>query len=249
MPFSTLVYSASLANGTVLQALPSVVDAVYRQQGNGYIVDATLNKLGMASYVAVNGLRAQVQSPTLRQILNKEVRPIQKSMPTGLTTLKLDWFMDAPIPLGVNEELDFYEEHSTATAQVWGMVNLVDNPVQKVNGPYFSALFTGSTTLTANAWTLVPLTSDQQLPPGTYDVVGARCESSGLIAFRLVFTTQVFRPGGIGSQVPDAIEPPQQRKGNSGLWGSFPFNQIPYVECFSASGDTSELVYLDLIKH
>lgn len=249
MPFSTLVYYGNNANGSALLALPSVVDQIYRQQGNGYIVDPTLNKLGLAQVISAHSTRGQVDSPTLRQVLNKEVRPVMKGMPTGAQTVKLNWFMDQPLSLGPNEELDFFEIHSTATEHVFGVVNILDNPIQPVKGQIFTSLFTGTTTLTADAWTIVALTADQQLPPGTYDVVGARAESAGIVAFRLVFPGQVARPGGIGSQVADVVDFRQQRYGESGLWGSFVFNLFPYLEVFSDSADTSENLYLDLIKH
>jgi len=249
MAYSTLVYYGNNANGTALLALPSVTDQIYRQQGNGYIVDPTLNKLGMAQVISAHSSRGQVDSPTLRQVLNKEIRPVMKGMPTGGQTARVNWFMDQPLQLGANEELDFFEIHGTATEHVFGLVNIQDQPVAPVKGQIFTSLFTGTTTLVADAWTIVPLTADQQLPPGTYDVVGARAESTGIIAFRLVFPGQVARPGGLGSQIADVKDIDQQRYGQSGLWGSFVFNLFPYLEVFSDSADTAENLYLDLIKH
>ncbi len=249
MPFSTLVYYGNNALGTTLIAVPSITDQVYRQQGNGYIVDPTLNKLGMAQSISAHAQRAQVDSPTLRQVLNKELRPVMKGPATGGQTVKLNWFMDNPMQLGPNEELDFYEYHATATEHCFGIINLQDNPIQPTKGPFFTEFFTGTTTLVADAWTTVPLTADQQLPPGTYDVVGARFESAGAIAFRLIFPGQVARPGGLACQVPDVVDPHQQRYGESGVWGSFVFNLFPYVEVLSDSADTSQNLFLDLIKH
>lgn len=251
MPSSLLVYYANQANNANLAFIPGVTDQLYRTTGNGYIVDPSLTSLGAIFTLGANLNRCQIQSPTLRRVLNKEVKPLMHAMPGAGAIASYDIFMDSPIALSANEELDAQVVNGGAGAEheFVGLV-LLDKAVTPVNSTDVTARFTGTTTLAADAWTLVPLTSDQTLQPGTYDVVGARCKSAGGVFFRLVFSNQINRPGWLATQndlAPDVWN--INRHGGLGVWGTFAFNSIPYVEIFSDSADTAETIDLDLVYH
>jgi hypothetical protein len=247
MAWSTVAFTEATGGAvSSLATVPLLTDQIFRSTGNGVVVDPTFNKLGMMYGVAITLTRAQFDSPTLRQLFNQEVRPIQVGFPSIADDVTLIDMMGNPIPLGANEELDYYITDG-ASEQAYGFCNLLDNPAKPVAGIPRTQLFTGSTTVTANAWSLCPLTADQALPPGSYQVIGARFESSTAVAFRLVFPGQVARPGGPGLRAAGLYDWPAMRNGGWGAWGTFIFNLPPSIEVICGSADTAQKVYLDMI--
>ena len=122
-------------------------------------------------------------------------------------------------------------------------------PTPVTAGRQFTLRATGTTTLVDIAWTDVGLTLDENLPPGNYQVVGLRPESAGCVAGRVVFRTgSQDRPGALGTDSILDIQHQMFRHGQLGVWGEFPFTQIPGIEFLSVIADTAETVHLDLIR-
>jgi len=69
-----------------------------------------------------------------------------------------------------------------------------------------------------------------------------------LIAARLVFPGYSWRPGVIGRTSASQPDIEIFRYGKFGVFGEFDHNRPPTVDFFSSSADTSETVYLDLVK-
>lgn len=140
-----------------------------------------------------------------------------------------------------------------ATILVWlgdgnyGIGNLMAAGMKTIRG-------TAAITATAlgNAWGAGAITFEQALPAGTYAVVGMKAFSATLIAARLIFPNQGARPGCIGYATPltgvGAIENPMFRNGNLGVWGTFSHTAPPQLEIMAAAADTTEEVYLDVVK-
>jgi len=134
---------------------------------------------------------------------------------------------------------------------------LAAGPSINGNGQFTIAHGTGTTTLTANAWTQVTITLDTPLPAGFYALVGCRAMSAGALAFRIrPIVEPLWRPGGVAVQAAGQLDAPNQRYYNPstgrvskwGVWVTFFQNTFPYVEFWSTSADTSEDVFFDLIK-
>lgn len=138
--------------------------------------------------------------------------------------------------------------NTTAAAIQWVLAWLSDGPVQPVaGGEMFTIRATGTTTLTASAWTQGEVTFDENLPVGTYQVVGLRAQSAGLIAARLVFRGGLWRPGCLGNDDESDLESPLFRSGNLGVWGEFHSTRPPAFEALSISADTAEEFLFDLV--
>lgn len=105
-----------------------------------------------------------------------------------------------------------------------------------------------SQTLAANVWTNGPITFDDSLPVGHYQVVGFRAESAGLVAARLVFKGYGWRPACLGNVSPQQFGSDVFRNGNMGVWGEFDSINPPTVDFLSNSADTAEYGILDLLK-
>lgn len=245
--FHTCIWTASV-DQAALAAIAALADPVLTVATNNIQVPTATPYLGLAAGIGVSLTRAQLQSPALRRFINVEVRPIHRSA-TPLSPNPTVPFMGAPIELDAGEQLQAWAAEDGAGATRMSVIaNLLDKAVSPVSEPCFSLRATGATTLVAYTWTNGAIVLDQVLPVGQYAIVGARCESAGLLAFRFVFQNQTPRPGGIGVLTESALTLPGQRAGEWGVWGTFDNWTIPTVDYFSSAADTAEVLTIDLIK-
>ena len=115
-------------------------------------------------------------------------------------------------------------------------------------GEIITVKATATETLVANKWTNAQLEFVDELGAGRYAVVGMRAKSDGLIAARLVFSEIPWRPGVVGIDAFGDLDVPRFRMGKAGIFGEFEHTNPPTVDFLSISADTSETVWLDIIK-
>jgi hypothetical protein len=246
--FTLIGWQQNVNTGGVLTEIDALPDQHVRVEDNNIIVPRGMNALLGAFHCAATATLAQLASPALRRTLLLDIAPIN----VGAEPLSPPPFVNkfyAPIALDEDEALRaLVAGGETAAERKVMLVWLGDGPQSPVTGEIFTVRATGSTTLTAYAWTNVALTFTQTLPAGRYAVVGMRAESAGCIAARLVFVGGTWRPGCIGSDSIADLSPDIFRHGALGVWGEFEHTQPPTVDFLSISADTSEVVYLDLVK-
>jgi len=247
MPFTTVAWSASVDQANIAP-IAAVADPHVRVQGNDVIVPPDMPWLVGAYANGANITRAQWQSPSLRRFINYELAPYDRAASPASPYAYL-YFADDPVQLDGDEALNFAGSEDAAGASRFnGFAWLADGPLAAVNGDIRTVRVTGATTLTAYSWTNGAITFDQTLPAGRYQIVGARFFSAGGIAFRFVFVGGIWRPGAPMVTAQNNLEARFFRNGEMGVWGEFTHNTPPTVDWFSASADTSETGYIDLIK-
>lgn len=212
------------------------------------VPDALPNLLG-AAFVSVctTFVRARVESPTLRTLANFDILPVNRSAAPELIP-DIAWLGPNPQPLTAGEDVSFNTNTDHAAAiEIYGAVWFGDGPVQPINGAIFTVRCTAGITQVDGLWTNGALTFTQDLPVGTYDVVGLRVQAAGLVLARLVFVGLPFRPGVLGAILPEALDVPSARYGRGGLLGTFAQRNPPTLDVVGVTG-TAQEVYLDLIK-
>jgi len=161
-----------------------------------------------------------------------------------------------PLSLMATEELSFLATVTDASSarNIVGVFALGPDALPPIPaGEPIWVRATGSTTLTAWRWTSVKITPEVQLEAGTYALVNAICYSANAIACRFIIPGLVWRPGVLaikGSSEYDALqytslitkELPEYEMGR------FSHLAIPEVQFLSASADSSEVVYLKVVK-
>jgi len=207
-----------------------------------------LNQLAGYYFCGANFTQGQVDSPSLRVQTLIDVEPAdlvdEPASPPAFHDL-----MGSPIPLKTGETIRaLMAEDAAGASRVSALLWFSDGPIAPVTGKIQTLRATGSTTLTANAWTACPLTFSQTLPKGTFQVVGARFSSAGARAGRLIQPGYDWRPGCPGVDADGDLQPDRFRYGQAGVWCQFDSDNPPQAEFFSASADTSEVVHLDLIQ-
>lgn len=198
--------------------------------------------------IGVNLTRAQLQAPSLRRILNPEIRPLRVAAAPAGNDGYLDLFNN-PLKLDVAEQIQAFASEDGAGATRMNVLAWIgDGKVEKITDPIFSIRATAAVALGAFAWTNGAFVLDQVLPVGSYGIVGARYESATAIAFRLVFQGSTPRPGGIGQVSASNLDIKNQRFGGWGLWGVFESTAQPTVDFLAGAADAAETLTLDLIK-
>ena len=214
-----------------------------------------LNRVLMVAGGADNAAAARIRldSPTLDAETRPEIVPLNQATgdvepgsPQAIAKMLAN-----PWTLGVDEQLraDINSNPGAAASQ-WALLWFADGPVTPITGQRIQTVRgTGTTTVTAQAWSSVNITLDEELTPGNYQVVGMRAEGATCVAARLIFRTGDFwRPGTLGCDSPADLQDPVFRNGGLGVWGEFPFTQLPAAEFLCNAADTAQTVYLDLIK-
>ena len=137
-----------------------------------------------------------------------------------------------------------------AAYQQYVFANFTDGPVSPVtNGDIFTVRGTHTDTMAIGAWSDATITLDDNLSPGSYSVVGMRYEGATARAARVSFRTgEQYAPGCPGANDEDHKVDPIYRYGRLGVWGSFPFTQLPLCQVVCGAADTAGTVWWDLIR-
>jgi|GEM_PF-4670720 len=261
MAFTLAGFYENINASAALSEINTIEDTHLTVSGKDLTVPV-LNKV-LKLFVMGNGLTAaRLSSPSLRRLWLFDFPALypNSSLPndqavdeggSGAYTIYRNVpivdLAENPLELVSSEKLNFLVKNGGA-ADTYGLVWLGDVIPRKVTGKIFSVKATASKTLTPKKWTASPIDFEQELPAGRYQVVGMRVKSANIIAARLLFVGQVWRPGVLGVRTLDEVYDEQFRMGNMGVFGEFEFDQPPQVEFLASASDTSEEVYLDLIQ-
>lgn len=245
--FHTVAFQASLA-ATADTDTPAVTDNIMLIQNNHFVPQQDMQIL-YAYAGAVTLLRSKFTSPTLRQYSPPFIRPIDTAASPSSRTPIAD-YRDYPMTIKALEELAVQSTDSAAGPNVCNViVGLQYSPnIPAANGQIITMRGTGTTTVTANAWSAAAITWADTLPAGNYQCVGLSGFSATGIAARLIFDQQYFRPGAVIGANDSIIPHHMFLKGGLGVWGNFTANRMPNVEMFCTSADTAQTVYLDLVR-
>lgn len=227
----------------------AVPDGVLFTDGDAVRVDSMVSNLLGAGAATSAGTfdSGTVRSPSLRVRNNFPIVPLNDGAGWN-SPREYPLLFDTPISLNATEPVTLSTDSDNASAvAIYGFTLFGSGPVIPVRNEIFSASFTTSITAQAGTWSVGPITFDQRLPGGRYNVVGLRSWATGLIFTRLRFPGQAFFPGAPAWVNQKSQGDPMFRFGNPGVLGSFD-NDSPFaVEVLGGSSTTQNHV-VDLVK-
>jgi len=275
--FHSELYSSS--NGTsgattFAQVNGLTTDNILPTQNQGYTVLQQLAYLAHVIGIGAHQCSVRPQANSMLPYPYITQAPSNRGTAAESPVRMLDLTL-IPFPLRPTEEFDVFASQNSGGAEIqYALVNFCDGPPRPAGivfnppalvpgtlqvGRAFTVHATGSTTLTANAFSSVALTLDQTLPPGTYALIGMRAFSAhGLFARMFPSVPPQWRPGTICTQAYDALDPWYSRAwplpgggvvAPMGIWLTFPQNVLPQVEIYSTAADTAEEFWLDLVYY
>lgn len=194
-----------------------------------------------------SGVRAQLQSPSLRILANLDIEPIVLAAVFG-TPPEVLFHPLNPTAVVPEESLNFAVQSTPgAVAAHYGLVWLADGPQNPVTGTIFTVRGTATIQQVVGGWVNGNIIMDQVIPAGKYQVVGMRVRSADAVGARLVFPEQIGRPG---VPVVNAIgdnDVKVFRYGRSGIWGEYPHTTPPTLDVLGGVA-AAQTIFLDLIR-
>ena len=248
--FTTVAFSESLDPAGVFVNLAAVIDQSIRTAGD-FITIGDLNQI-VAAYAANGTVAAEayLTSPSLRQVNNLYIVPVEGAI-TPSANPPMIYRPRSPVPLTTHENLSALTNCNPAAAEQLAIVVwLADGPIAQVDGEIYTLNAEVTMAQVVNSWEFSEITFVDDLPVGSYEVVGARLVAAGGIAFRFVAPTGNHRPGGICSATVASNNIDHQRYGGMGSWFSFETIKPPGVELLgsAAAGSATYQLYMDVIK-
>lgn len=249
--FTCVAYSESIATTAAWQKVTAVADQHIKTSGDSIYISGYNRYMGALGVLGTNTLGGRLVSPRLRRFSPIEISPISLVLITT-DPVEHDINLNRSIILDIDEqlELEFYGT-VVAAQQLGAAVWLADSEITPVKGEIFTCR--GNITLAgaAGAWEFANLTLAEDLPVGSYDVVGFDLVAANGVCARLVPVGANNRPGVPVRQTVDTVIPNNIfRHGKMGVFCTFPHNNIPGVEVFSntAIAGATYQVLIDLIK-
>lgn len=255
-------YKADVAGATNEQ-IPAVRDQIVTVSPNGnYILQQDM-LVRSAYFRDAGAVGARLNTPQYRLVSIPNIHPVQRQ--SGVTNLPA---YQRKMPSGLIipriDELIFEGSNNGAggVAAVGGL--WISPPGDNINvdtsGQPYKLHATGTSSGVAAQWELVPMTFDEVLPAGNYDIIGLDVVHSGTAGqcefARLAWTGGGGPSGGGPQWRPGVIALPgfavqsweHWQNGNWGKLGSFASTAQPQLEVFSVTGTALTFnVYLDVI--
>ena len=247
--FHLAAWYESIDPGGALTPIAAIVDQSVFTSGDVIRVpNAMPNIVGQAALADdASAAAAQVQSPSLRAMVNLDIEPMVAGAVFGdppevlfhpLSPISV--VADEPITFAINSDPAAAEDH-------YGLVWFGDGPQVPVPGNIFSVAASSALTLAAGSWVNGTLLFGQTLPLGRYTIVGMRARGTNLVAARLVFVGGAFRPGVPAVNALGDLDPAVFRYGRHGAFGVFHSNTPPTVDALGVT-DTAQSYVFDLIQ-
>lgn len=249
----TSIYFASVADATLAE-LTAQSDQIIAIQ-NSHLFPPRDLPLWAVYALGTTVRRQRISTPKTRQIAIPQVSPMEQAALPADNPAVMD-LRRMPYFLPREEEIAIEHFQNVGMAQDgWSVLFFgYENDARQMSptpapvGDLTVLRATGTTTQTADAWSDITLTYDQQLPVGNYAVVGAQCFAATGIAFRLILDGQYPRPGGL-CQLNEGGRPWEgQVMGGLGLWGTFRTVSLPRLQIYSSSADSAQTLWLQVVR-
>lgn len=216
---------------------------------NSHFVPQNDMRILAAYFGGAGATRARFITPSFRQTSTPWIRPINLAI-VPLDEPNIADYTANPLKIKGLEELQLEGYQTTGgAAVVVGVAAVSPGPIAPApQGDIISMRGTGTTTVTAGAWTQCTITWQDTLPAGRYSVVGLSAIGATALAGRLILEESFWRPGCVGSGLVSSSNSPIFIKGGLGNWGEFTGNRMPSVEFLCNAADTAQEVYLDFVR-
>lgn len=249
--FTLAAFIESQDAGGAFVNIAASADQHLTQSGDDIQVPANWNNIiAKMAYIGTTGTRVYLTSPSLRLFNNVPVTPVnQVLVPTGNDVI--DFHPNSPIPIVASEELSclYYADPAAAEVHAVG-VWLAEGEISSVSANIRSVQFSVTITPDAGYWCSANISLDEDLPAGTYQIVGARLETAAAVFARWILTGLPQRPGFPCVADEDFVHVDHFRYGELGVWGSFLHNQLPKIEllCVAEPGESTYRGIIDLVS-
>lgn len=239
----TIAFSESQDLAGVEGNVAGVPDQHIYVNGDDIVIGSNNALIGAVACVGSTGTRARLVSPSLRRMNTYDMRPLVLALVPGSLSGKYLHPL-SPIMLDTNESLNcLFTADPVAAEQESCVVFLAPGAVNPVAGKIYPVRVSITLALVAGQWAYSAVNIVDDLPTGTYTVVGASFTVAAGVAFRFVPVGAAHRPGGICQSAANIQTPEPFRWGGLGAWFDFNTVQLPGCEVLGSAAAASATYY------
>lgn len=241
-------YASSIAQDAALANISALTDEVLAQFTSTVYTPETDLKILRIYGRGDSVSQIRIDSPLLRQIGPPQIQPFDTgSEPSTLPPINK--YDDSALSWVKNDPLAMLISRAGSGASVCQVLAWVSPQSQTYSpGPARAVRATATITHTVSSWVSGTMTFDQSLPPGRYRIVGMAAQGTGLLAARLIFAGQTWRPGVLAQDSAGEYDHEWFRRGNFGVFGEFESYAPPTLQTLGiAAGSQAVTVWLDLV--
>lgn len=242
-------FSESQDPGGAFVAQTAIPDQHMRVEGDNIFIQEFNLLLGAYACDGTAAGLHRLVSPSLRRVNPWYINPVEQA----LIAADLPQHAVSPrngVALDPNEQLQSEYNASPAGAeQCTTVVFLADSRIVPVEGQIYTIRFQITVALAVDTWAFSEIDFIDEMPVGSYDIVGGGLVSAAGVAFRFVPVGAHNRPGAPCSTVIELVANDIFRFGRMGKWCSFETIRPPGVEvCTStAAGAATYEGFMDVI--
>jgi len=248
--FHFLAFGGLKTDSTADEAAPGVVDQGWNLNAQSRYIMPKKMKVFAAGAMNDTITRARINAPSLRNLGLPEIYPATVSDDPAALPLVAYYGVNGP-ELQATEAVGIDTSNGASTVdRVHAWLALRERIYPIPSGKRFTIVGTSAQTLILDAWTAGTITLGQDLPFGTFSVIGMSCVCNDAWGARLIFPGYTsWRPGIPNTMAYAGIDAMQLfRNGAQGEWGQFVSTQPPQLELIgNAAGAETATVFLDLV--
>lgn len=242
----TIAFSASIAQNSLLQ-IDAITDDVFSINSGRFLTQGSYSAY-WAFANSANLERARIAMPSFNPIAYPYFRNINRPA-VGVPQPNVTSYLRQPLRLPDKEYLASQALQSGGGAEQVTIVLGIGKALQpNVPGDVFTLRGTSTTAATANAWTSITTTWDNDLEGGMYQVVGLRHSATNAHAARLIGQYQVERPGTVSVRANSWRQDPIFEPGVLGNYLQFESDSFPSVQVLCGAGDNSHEILMSVVR-
>jgi len=246
--FHLAAFRGSVVNATANTAIAGVQDAILTRSASGAFFAPEQGRIIAAAAGGINATRARINTPVLRAVGLPYIAPLNATVAIPSPPNIADYGEFGPLP-NVTDEVSIESTHSDAAPQIqYGLLWFKFGMKPQTPGMEYRLRFTAAIAGVVGSWASGAIVMDQNVPAGTYQIVGMDCFGTNLLAARLIFTGGGWRPGVMGRNTLIAVPNPLGLSGRLGVFGEFSNTAIPQLEVYVEAANAAQEGYFDVVK-
>lgn len=246
--FHLSAFYASVAASQTNSLLPAVQDGAFTISNQRLLLPQSM-RVDRAFLFGLGVTEGRINVPSLRAISLPRVYPVDKNAAPTNDPFVVN-MRQRGCKLLQTEGIGF-EASTDATAGpngTFGLLWMYPSFQGPMTGDVITCKATATVVSSAGVWTAGSITLEQDLPSGTYQMIGADAWGTNVAAVRFRFPGQFLMPGILAQQAAGEFVGDNQRFGQMGPFGSFTNTQVPTIEVLGTGATSAITLYIDLIK-
>ncbi len=203
----------------------------------------------LAAYAGGTSLeQARIEAPSLLRVGYPSIVPLESAASPSGDDVGLATYQTRPLRL-VNGEGIAVTAANGASGTVAACLLCSVGTIAVPPGEGFWLRYTDSTAASPGAWTTLAAALDQDLPAGTYAIIGMDHWSATAVAARLIIEGVRYRPGIVAHNTAAASRTNEMfYQAKLGVWGYFTNRGLPFVEVLCTGADAAHVGYLYVVR-